>query len=132
MSDSIFTKIIKGEIPSYKLFENDFAVAFLDIHPSQPGHTIVVPKAQVAQLWDLDEKDYQELLKSAKIVALHLRDVLKTERVGVKVVGVDVPHAHVHLVPFNTPEEYLAPQDMDSEPNYKELEELCSRLKLSV
>ncbi len=128
--DTIFTKIVKGEIPAHKLYEDDKTLAFLDIHPAQPGHTLVITKAQVDQLWDLPDEDYRAIMETSKKVALRLREVLGVQRVGVKVVGVDVPHAHVQLVPFNVSAEYLAHQDMGKEPDHAALAALAQRLAL--
>ncbi len=100
--DSVFTKIIKGEIPSYKVAENEHFFAFLDIHPNAPGHTLVIPKKQVDKLFDLDEKTYQELFCFAKKVAAGIEKAVPCKRVGLSVVGLEVPHAHVHLIPLNS------------------------------
>src|ERR1700752_4771420 len=100
MQDSIFTKIIRGEIPAEKIYEDDKTIAFLDIHPITPGHTLVVPKKQIDHLWDLPDEDYLALMQTAKKVANRQRQVLNPQRVGVHVVGVDVPHAHIHVFPF--------------------------------
>ena len=128
MQDSLFTKIIKGEIPSHKVYEDDKTLAFLSIYPSVTGHTLVIPKVQVETLWDLSEEDYTAVMKTAQKVALQLREVLGVERVGEKVIGLDVPHAHVHLVPFNTPEEYYAKETTD-EPDHAALASVAERLK---
>lgn len=130
MQDSIFTKIIKGEIPCHKIYEDDVTLAFLDIHPVAPGHTIVIPKKQVEFLWDLGSEDYQAVMTTAKRVALHLREALEVPYVGVQVVGVDVPHAHVHLIPFTTAGEFHAHSDMSAEPNHTALAALAERLAL--
>jgi len=127
MQDSIFTKIIKGEIPSHKVYEDEKTLAFLSIYPSVEGHTLVIPKAQVESLWDLSTDDYQALMETTRKVALRLRDVFDVERVGEKVIGLDVPHAHIHLVPFNTPEEYYAKETTD-EPNHAALAAVAQRL----
>lgn len=121
MQDSIFTKIINGEIPSHKVYEDDATYAFLDIHPVAPGHTLVVPKKQVEFVWDLSDADYQQLMASAKKVAAHLRRTLDVPYVGVQVIGVDVPHAHVHLIPFTSVDEYRNIPDMSANPNHDEL-----------
>src|SRR5689334_22515512 len=105
MEDSIFTKIVKGEIPCHKVYEDDKTLAFLDIHPIQAGHTLVIPKKQIQFVWDIDDETYQAVMATVKKVALRLRQVLGTQYVGVQVIGVDVPHAHVQLIPFNTPAE---------------------------
>jgi histidine triad (HIT) family protein len=128
MADTIFTKIIKGEIPSHKIYEDDRTYAFLDIHPTQPGHTLVIPKAQVWQLWDLDDEDYQAVMATCKKVAHRLREVMKTKRIGEQVMGLDVDHAHVHLVPFNTVEEYYYRPDMTAEPDHAALAALAKKL----
>jgi len=128
MQDSLFTKIIKGEIPSHKVYEDDKTLAFLSIYPSVEGHTLVIPKAQVESLWDLKAEDYQAVMETTRKVALRLREVLEVERVGEKVIGLDVPHAHVHLVPFNTPEQYYAKESTD-EPDHAALAAVADRLK---
>jgi len=128
MQDSLFTKIIKGEIPSHKVYEDETTLAFLSIYPSVVGHTLVIPKAQVESLWDLKAEDYQAVMETTRKVALRLREVLEVERVGEKVIGLDVPHAHVHLVPFNTPEQYYAKESTD-EPDHAALAAIADRLK---
>ena len=97
---SIFTKIIKGEIPAYKLAENDKYLAFLDIRPLAKGHTLVVPKEEIDYLFDLSEEQLGGLMAFAKGVAKGLEATVSCKRVGVMVIGTEVPHAHVHLVPF--------------------------------
>jgi len=130
MQDSLFTKIIKGDIPSYKIYEDDLVYAFLDIHPVTPGHTLVIPKKQVEFLWDLDEADYIAVMKASKAIALHLRSVLGVPYVGEKVIGVDVPHAHVQIIPFTTPSEFQRHPDMDAEPDFASLEAVAKRLAM--
>lgn len=126
--ESIFTKIIKGEIPAYKIYEDEKTLAFLDIHPVQPGHTLVIPKVEIDHLWDLTDDDFLAVMATCKKVALQLRQKLGVQRVGVKVIGVDVPHAHVQLIPFNTSDEYKAPQDMTAEPDHEALAALANQL----
>lgn len=128
MEDSIFTKIIAGELPSHKIYEDDSTYAFLDIHPVSVGHTLVVPKKQVEFVWDLDEQDYLALMSSAKKVALRLRDVLQVPYVGVQVIGVDVPHAHVQLIPFTNVDQYRRTVDMGVDPNHDELAATAAKL----
>ena len=89
------------KFPAYKLYEDELTIAFLDINPTRYGHTLVLPKKQIDQYIDLPDEDYAALWKTVKKVAQKLRDELKTERVGIVIKGVDVPHAHVHLLPFN-------------------------------
>lgn len=129
MSDSIFTKIINGEIPSHKIYETDKVLAFLDIFPVVTGQTVVIPKKQIEFVWDLDDKEYQALMQATKQVAQRLRDVLGTAYVGEKIEGVEVPHAHVKLYPFNTVEEYNAKQDTSKEPDHEALAKLAEKLK---
>ncbi len=128
MEDSLFTKIIKGEIPCAKVYEDEATLAFLDIHPSQPGHTLVIPKTQIEFIWDLSSSDYQALMASVQKVGQRLRTVLGVPYVGVKVVGVDVPHAHVHLIPFSTAAEYAATGDSTSEPDFAALADMAKTL----
>ena len=97
---SIFSKIIAGEIPCYKIYEDDKTLAFLDIHPESKGHTLVVPKVEVDKIYDLSDEDYAALWVSVKKVAAHM-DEVSGRRTIMKVVGTDVPHAHVHLMPID-------------------------------
>lgn len=131
MQDSIFTKIIKGEVPCHKVYEDDQTLAFLDIHPSVPGHTLVIPKQQVESIWDLEPADYTALMATVKKLGTHLRQVLPQQHVGIKVVGIDVPHTHVHLVPFNTASEYQRPNDMTSEPDHEALAKMAEKIRLT-
>ncbi len=108
MEESIFTKIIKGEIPAHKLYEDEKTVAFLTIQPVREGHTLVVPKVQVDQYIDLPDEDYDALWHTVKKVAAHLRSITGKERIGVVIKGIDVPHAHVHLIPFDKGESLKA------------------------
>lgn len=128
MQDSLFMKIVNGEIPSHKVYEDGHTYAFLDIHPVNPGHTLVIPKKQVEFVWDLDDETYQQVQATAKKVALRLREVMGVPFVGVQVVGVDVPHAHVHLIPFSEVSEYRNHPDMDAEPNHDELAQIAAKL----
>jgi histidine triad (HIT) family protein len=130
MTDSVFTKIIKGEIPCYKIYEDNDTLAFLDIHPVRPGHILVIPKKQIDHLWDLPKQDYDALMATVKLVANQIRTILKPKRVGVQVVGIDVPHAHVHLIPFNTITEFRHIPDMSAEPNHEELSRLAQQLSI--
>ena len=101
MEDSIFTKIIKGVIPCYKIAEDDKFIAFLDVNPLKEGHTLVVPKIQIDYIYDLPEDVLSELFIFSKIVAKKIENSIKCERIGIAVVGLEVPHAHVHLIPIN-------------------------------
>lgn len=97
---SIFTKIINGEIPCYKIYEDDKTFAFLDINPETKGHTLVIPKNEVDKIYDLPDEDYQALMHTVKKLSKHLESKLG-QRTLWKVIGTDVPHAHVHLLPYD-------------------------------
>lgn len=99
---SIFSKIIAGEIPSYKIAENDRFYAFLDIFPLAEGHTLVVPKKKADKIFDVDDADLAELLLFAKPIAKAIEASFNCDRVGIATVGLEVPHAHLHLVPINS------------------------------
>lgn len=130
MDESIFTQIINGEIPCHKIYEDDHVLAFLDIHPITPGHMLVIPKQQVEFIWDLDDELYAHLMKVVKQLGTHARMALKTEYVGVQVVGVDVPHAHVHVIPFNDISDYHNIPDMSADPNHGALGAVAKKLTL--
>lgn len=100
MTDSIFTKIIKGEIPCHKIEENEHFIAFLDIMPLKKGHTLVVPKVQVDYIFDLENQTLGDLMIFAKKVAKKIEAAISCERMGVAVIGLEVPHAHIHLIPL--------------------------------
>jgi histidine triad (HIT) family protein len=128
MSNSIFSKIIKGDIPCYKIYEDDLTFAFLDIHPKQPGHTLVIPKKEIDLLWDLSDEDYQAVMATVKKVANRIQEVLKPQRVGSQVEGVGVPHAHVHVFPFSNVSEFHVVRDMSDEPDHDALAEMAQKL----
>lgn len=99
---SIFTKIINGEIPSYKVAENEHCYAFLDISPLKKGHTLVVPKKEVDNIFDLDDESFVQLHAFSKKVAVAIKKAVPCLRVTSHVIGLEVPHAHIHLIPINT------------------------------
>ncbi|MBS1650884.1 MAG: HIT domain-containing protein [Bacteroidetes bacterium] len=99
---SLFTKIITGEIPSYKIAENDYCFAFLDIFPLQLGHTLVVPKMEVDKLFDLPKKNYDALFSFCHSISKSIEKSFVCNRVSMHVIGLEVPHAHVHLIPITT------------------------------
>lgn len=103
---TIFQKIIDGEISAHKIYEDDRVLAFLDIFPANTGHTLIIPKQATEFVWDLPAADYAYLMSVAQKLAQHLRATLPYQHVGMQVVGVDVPHAHVHLIPFNSVAEF--------------------------
>ena len=129
MEDSIFTKIINGDIPCHKVYEDDTTFAFLDISPIAPGHTLVIPKKQVETLWDLDEDTYRDVMATVKKIAVRMKQQLQVEYVGVQVIGVDVPHAHVHLIPFNDVSDYHNIPDTSAEPNHGALGAVARKLQ---
>lgn len=98
--DSIFTKIIKGEIPCYKVDENEKFIAFLDINPLAKGHTLVVPKEQIDKIWDINDHLYTEMWLYTKTISQKIEKAIPCNRVGVLVEGLEVPHAHIHLIPI--------------------------------
>ena len=131
MQDSIFTKIIRGEIPCYKVYEDAYTFAFLDIHPIQPGNVLVVPKKQMEFVWDLEAEDYQALMNTAQKVAKRLQTVFPDKtRVGLHVEGLDVAHAHLKLFPFSSDEEFRHHPDMDAEPDQSMLAEIAAKLRM--
>jgi len=102
---SIFTKIINGDIPCYKISETDDFLAFLDINPNAKGHTLCVPKKEVDKIFDLDESDYDGLMNFSRKVAIAIEKTIDCKRVGMSVIGLEVPHVHVHLIPLNSMED---------------------------
>ena len=98
---SIFTKIINGEIPCYKIAEDDDYFAFLDINPNAKGHTLCIPKKEVDKIMNLDEKTYMGLMAFSRKVGRAIESVMDCRRVGITVIGLEVPHVHVHLIPLN-------------------------------
>lgn len=99
---SIFSKIVKGEIPSHKIAESDDFLAFLDAFPITTGHTLVIPKREVDYIFDLDEKEYSDLFLFAKSIVPALQKVVPCLRIGLTVIGLEVPHTHIHLLPLNS------------------------------
>ncbi len=102
---TIFSKIISGEIPAYKVAENDNFLAFLDIFPLSKGHTLVIPKNETDYIFDMESEEYSNLWKFAQKVAIAQKKVINCERIGVAVIGLEVAHAHIHLVPINRVED---------------------------
>ncbi|HPR09318.1 HIT domain-containing protein [Candidatus Saccharibacteria bacterium] len=130
MEDSFFTKIIRGDIPCHKVYEDDVVIAFLDIHPQVEGHTLVVPKVQVDHLWDLDDTTYAHLWRVAKHLALNMRAQGLRARTSAVVAGYGVPHAHIHLIPIADENELKQPQDTTTEPNHTALAAMAQRLSI--
>jgi histidine triad (HIT) family protein len=104
---SIFTRIIKGEIPCYKVSENDKFIAFLDVRPLTAGHTLVVPKQEIDYIFDLDDATLAGMILFAKKIATAMKEVIDCKRIGVAVLGLEVPHAHIHLVPLKKEQDII-------------------------
>ncbi|WP_338407390.1 HIT family protein [uncultured Flavobacterium sp.] len=102
---SIFTKIIKGEIPCYKIAEDDNFIAFLDVNPNAKGHTLCVPKQEIDKIFDIEDDLYIGLMQFSKKIAMALEKTIPCKRIGMTVIGLEVPHAHVHLIPLNEMDE---------------------------
>lgn len=129
MQDSIFTKIIKDEIPSHKIYEDERVLAFLDIHPLVPGHVLVVPKKQVDHFDDLEEGDYQAVFSASKSIAKRQKEILGAKRVCLRVEGFDVPHAHVHVYPCNSASDFYGDDQRNlKEPDHDKLAEMAKKL----
>lgn len=125
---TIFTKIINGEIPSYKIAEDDKHYAFLDINPVSPGHTLVVPKKEVDYIFRLSDQELADLNIFAKKVALAMEKALPCKRIGVTVIGLEVPHAHIHLVPISKESDiYFSKGKMTLEP--QEMERIAEAIR---
>ncbi len=122
---TIFTKIVNGEIPSYKIAEDEHFYAFLDIFPLAKGHTLVIPKKEVDYLFDLDDKTYTGLQLFAKKIAKALKEVMPCVKVGVAVLGLEVPHAHIHLVPMQSEKDinFSNPKLKLSEEEFREIQQ---------
>jgi histidine triad (HIT) family protein len=98
---SIFTRIVKGEIPAFKIAESDHYMAFLDVNPLAKGHTLVIPKTETDNIFDIPDDEYQGLFLFAKNVAIAIEKTIPCKKIGVAIIGLEVPHAHIHLVPIN-------------------------------
>lgn len=127
---TIFSRIIAGEIPCYKIAEDDRHFAFLDINPVAPGHTLVVPKREVSYIFDLTDEEYADLCMFAKRVAEGLRKAVPCKRIGEAVIGLEVPHAHIHLIPLNSERDmdFSSKQTLPAE----EMQRLCKAISEAV
>ena len=130
MEESVFTRIIKGEIPCHKVYEDNKTIAFMDIHPIQPGHVLVVPKKQIGHFYELPDEDYQALMAAVKKVASRLNEVFKDKtRVGVIIEGFDLPeHVHVKVFPASNGDEVRHNPNMSAEPDHAELAAMAEKL----
>lgn len=124
---TVFTKIIKGEIPCYKIYEDERTFAFLDINPETPGHTLVVPKTEVDKIYELSDEDYAAVWATARKLAVNMEKVLGV-RTLFKVIGTDVPHAHIHLLPFDETWEHGRQAHLTD----AEMAEMADRLKVTA
>ncbi len=128
---SIFTKIIQGEIPCYKIAENDQFLAFLDVFPLVHGHILVVPKKETDYIFDIDDADLSAMMLFAKKIAKAQKAAVPCKRIGIAVIGLEVPHAHIHLVPMNTANDVNFTQTK-IKPTNEELAEMAERIKAKL
>lgn len=127
---TLFTKIINGEVPAYKVAENEKYLAFLDIRPNTKGHTLCIPKEEVNKIFDLDEETYMGLMAFSRKVAKGLEKAVSCKRVGMAVVGLEVPHVHVHLIPLNSMGDMNFAQSQDL--SEKEFKQIASDIKSHI
>ena len=123
---SLFLKIVSGEIPSYKVAEDEHFLAFLDINPNAKGHTLCIPKKETDKLFDLSEQEYLDLMRFTRKVAKAIENVVSCKRIGLSVIGLEVPHVHVHLIPLNDMQDAQFIQKTKLEP--AEFEQLAAQL----
>lgn len=124
---SIFSRIVKGEIPSYRVAETDHYLAFLDVRPQVKGHTLVIPKAEVDYIFDLDEEQYTGLMQFAKRVAAAVERAIPCKRIGMAVVGLEVPHTHVHLIPLQSMDDMRFSNNLQF--SDEEMAEIAARIR---
>ncbi len=127
---SIFTKIVEGIIPCYKVAETEEFLALLDVNPNAAGHTLCIPKKEVDKIFDLDANSYKGLMEFARKVAIGLEKAVPCKRIGMAVIGLEVPHAHVHLVPLQTMEDIRFQQKVSL--TTEEMTELANQISLQV
>lgn len=128
--ESIFTKIIKGEIPAYKITEDENYLAFLDVNPNAKGHTLCIPKQEIDKIFDMEEEQYLGLLKFSRKVSKALEKAVPCKRVGMAVIGLEVPHAHVHLIPLNEMDEMRFQNKVKL--TKEEFEEVAEKIKANL
>ena len=126
---TIFSKILNGEIICYKIAENDKFLAFLDVNPNAKGHTLCIPKVEVDKIFDLDDATFSELMLFSKKVVSVLEKAVSCKRIGMAVIGLEVPHAHIHLIPINEMDEMRFQNKVVMTPN--ELEDLALAIRLN-
>ena len=127
---SIFTKIIEGEIPSYKIAEDDNFLAFLDVNPNVKGHTLCIPKREIDKIFDIEDDLYIGLMKFSKKIAVALEKTIPCKRIGMAVIGLEVPHAHIHLIPLNEMDEMRFQNKVSL--SKEEFEALAIRIKANL
>jgi histidine triad (HIT) family protein len=127
---SIFTKIVSGEIPCYKIAEDDNFLAFLDVNPNAKGHTLCIPKQEINKIFDMEEDLYMGLMQFSRKVAKALEKTIECKRIGVAVVGLEVPHVHVHLIPLQDMDDMRFQRKVKLEA--KEFEEIAKQIKLKL
>ena len=127
---SIFSKIISGEIPSYKIKENDYFLAFLDVNPNAKGHTLCIPKQEINKIFDMDEDLYLGLMQFSRKVARAIEKTIECKRVGVAVIGLEVPHVHVHLIPLQDMDDMRFQRKVKLE--VEEFEEIAKQIRVNL
>jgi histidine triad (HIT) family protein len=131
MAESVFTKIIKGELPAHKVYEDERTIAIIPLHPIAKAHVLVIPKTQIDQFIDLPDEDYQAVMATVKKVGQRINEKLQPKRVGLQVVGLDVPHVHVHVIGFDTLKQYREHPDPSSPPDEEKNAALAKLLAFS-
>ena len=126
---SLFSKIVTGQIPCYKVAETNDFLAFLDINPNAKGHTLCIPKKEIDELFDLDNNTYNGLMKFSREVAIALKKTIPCKRIGMSVIGLEVPHVHVHLIPINSMEDmqFIKKLDKQTPSEFREVTEAISK-----
>ena len=126
---SLFSKIVKGQIPCYKVAETNDFLAFLDINPNAKGHTLCIPKKEIDELFELDNNTYNGLMKFSREVAIALKKTIPCNRIGMSVIGLEVPHVHIHLIPMNTMEDmqFIKKIDKQTSSEFREVAEAISK-----
>lgn len=127
---SIFTKIINGEIPCHKIAEDDYFLAFLDVNPNAKGHTLCVPKQEINKIFELDDNLYIGLMQFSKKIAIALEKTVPCKRIGMAVIGLEVPHAHVHLIPLNEMDEMRFQNKVSM--SKEDFEELAKKIQANL
>jgi histidine triad (HIT) family protein len=127
---SIFTKIINGEIPCFKIAENEDFIAFLDVNPNTKGHTLCVPKQEIDKIFDLDKNYYLALMDFSRTIAIALEKSIPCKRIGMSVIGLEVPHTHVHLIPLNEMDEIRFSNKVKISP--EEMQEIANKIKYNL